>query len=914
MNELITFIIWQSGINHLNRLLYEISQKFEIKSVYNLSWSKKDIIDNLNKLYPNREFDYNSRKLYECGFNNDNMRVFVIIVLDNTPNYEADKNLNAIIFKKKERNKHPESQNFLHCSDNESEAFYNLRSLIDIDKSEFMSLKNRKTIFCYCDILKYPHKIVCFEDKTFDSIQEVFEVLNRNVRWTVLRNWEKLPDMPIDKNHGDLDILVDKYYKTVALLRARKPKHINSQSYRVHHYVKIKSNILPVDIRYLGDNYYDLKWEIKLLNNRVYSKGFYRLNNKDYFWSLFYHAYIHKFSVSDEYKYKLNRLEKYSERKEKINYFISKPYYNLKYLNKFMKEDKYAYTKPIDKSVSIRYPEFIKRVMCVIKKKINNLKVYNKLYTMLMRINNRISLNKEIRNLLKNGFLSDKILINDEYFETLTRKFDYKHESKIKLVIVSYLPNKKTIPLLKICIESILKFTETPYELWIVDNNSPIRNLKWLFEYDNINLILNRTSPKEKGSYANAIGLEIATKVIDPDTKYFMTLHQDTAVCKRGWLKYMLSKFDNNIRAVGVRENKRKSREGLLHVLGYIIDYQLYKKLNLSFMPELPNIDVGDNAIISLKKAGYEVFAAPNTIWDKGLIDKIPDHSYLKHLNADRSFDDEGDVFFLHLGRGVKKALRKGKSNTDKSIKKWINTLNENLFPEYELAEKAEKKCIASISYSVRRFYVDKFFLENMNLFSDGDRILDIGGKKENKRGLFDIEQYNLKVDYANISKDANPDYLCDAADIPVEDNSYEGVILAEVLEHVREPKEVLEEARRVLIPGGRLLITVPFLFPIHADPYDYGRYTDYWLSKRLEELGFENIKIERQGNYYSVLSNNFKLLANEYNKISTLKNFTLKYFNLLLAKHYFLKGNRKSTGEKFINRFTTGFGIICDK
>ena len=60
------------------------------------------------------------------------------------------------------------------------------------------------------------------------------------------------------------------------------------------------------------------------------------------------------------------------------------------------------------------------------------------------------------------------------------------------------------------------------------------------------------------------------------------------------------------------------------------------------------------------------------------------------------------------------------------------------------------------------------------------------------------------------------------------------------VLEHVKGPEKVVSEVYRVLKSGGKVLFSIPFLQEIHADPYDFQRYTPYGLREILERQGFE--------------------------------------------------------------------------
>jgi hypothetical protein len=270
-----------------------------------------------------------------------------------------------------------------------------------------------------------------------------------------------------------------------------------------------------------------------------------------------------------------------------------------------------------------------------------------------------------------------------------------------RLVIVAYQPNELAKQVLHVCIQAIQHYTPEPHELWVVDNNSPIKDRHWLLQWPSINVVFNQTDPlppegrdfltllvaRMKGrpkqrswaSYANAIGVEIAVRLIDPDSRYLMPLHMDTMPCRIGWLSFLESKLNAKVRAAGVRMDKKQHRtpKGVLHVLGYLVDFQLFKELDLDFFPKLPRYDVGDRVTVALRDAGYGVFACRNTLWLPELIEEIPASSPLRNFSVDRSLDDDGNVIFLHLGRGVGKAL--GKQTRRTSSAEWVEFADEYL-------------------------------------------------------------------------------------------------------------------------------------------------------------------------------------------------------------------------------------------
>ena len=93
---------------------------------------------------------------------------------------------------------------------------------------------------------------------------------------------------------------------------------------------------------------------------------------------------------------------------------------------------------------------------------------------------------------------------------------------------------------------------------------------------------------------------------------------------------------------------------------------------------------------------------------------------------------------------------------------------------------------------------------------------------------------------------------IVDPADIATagkfDDAEFDSIFHTEVLEHVFDVKTLLSECRRVLRPGGEMLLTVPFQARFHYIPHDYWRFTPSALRRMLEEAGFEEIDVRPRG------------------------------------------------------------------
>ncbi len=220
---------------------------------------------------------------------------------------------------------------------------------------------------------------------------------------------------------------------------------------------------------------------------------------------------------------------------------------------------------------------------------------------------------------------------------------------------------------------------------------------------------------------------------------------------------------------------------------------------------------------------------------------------------------------------------------------------------------------MTSLRYSIRRQHVDVFFRRQAETFAAGARVLDLGGTKIDKRGTFDLDRYNLAVVYANLGAEKQPDVQSDAAQLPFAPQSFDLVICGELLEHVQNPVPVLAQVWRVLRPGGRLLISVPFLYHIHGDPYDYGRYTDHYWLEQLAAAGYAPVMIERHGLFFSVLLDMGKQFLNRKVR-RPWRWFLPPLLDRLQRAAERYEAQSHVQADPFIRSYTTGFGIVATK
>lgn len=139
------------------------------------------------------------------------------------------------------------------------------------------------------------------------------------------------------------------------------------------------------------------------------------------------------------------------------------------------------------------------------------------------------------------------------------------------------------------------------------------------------------------------------------------------------------------------------------------------------------------------------------------------------------------------------------------------NTMTENELHEYVAEIEGHEGQVTGVVGYFYRMYRDEV-LERVQGMS-GEHVLEIGcgeGMMFEGAGMTPV-QMDVSMRRLSKAREKNGNVLCaDGYHLPFSDRSFSTVLLVAVLEHTREPWRVLAEARRVLKPGGRVVIVVP--------------------------------------------------------------------------------------------------------
>lgn len=126
-------------------------------------------------------------------------------------------------------------------------------------------------------------------------------------------------------------------------------------------------------------------------------------------------------------------------------------------------------------------------------------------------------------------------------------------------------------------------------------------------------------------------------------------------------------------------------------------------------------------------------------------------------------------------------------------------------------------------------------------------RMVDVGCGQQPYRHLFDVEEYcGVELDTEFNRKNKKAEFFYDGKTLPFQAGHFDALLCNQVLEHVPDDEAFVAELARVVKPGGLLVLTAPFIWDEHEQPYDFKRYTSYGIHALMERHGLSVIEFRK--------------------------------------------------------------------
>ncbi|MBU0636038.1 class I SAM-dependent methyltransferase [Candidatus Micrarchaeota archaeon] len=170
---------------------------------------------------------------------------------------------------------------------------------------------------------------------------------------------------------------------------------------------------------------------------------------------------------------------------------------------------------------------------------------------------------------------------------------------------------------------------------------------------------------------------------------------------------------------------------------------------------------------------------------------------------------------------------------------------------------------------SIHRILLDEKLSQAIKEIQGGI-VLDAGGKERRYANQIKCSKYVC----LDINKKNKPDICCDIHKIPVKTGYFDAIIATEVLEHCYDPKKAVEELRRILKKGGKIIVSTPFILQYHGekDCLDYWRFSHDGLKELFKD--FNQIEITGFG---SLSTGVFGLITAKISFLNFLNGFFSK-------------------------------------
>lgn len=148
-------------------------------------------------------------------------------------------------------------------------------------------------------------------------------------------------------------------------------------------------------------------------------------------------------------------------------------------------------------------------------------------------------------------------------------------------------------------------------------------------------------------------------------------------------------------------------------------------------------------------------------------------------------------------------------------------------------------------------------------------RLVDLWCWSKPYREYITVEEYiwvDVEISWHDHANE-QIDVFYDWKKLPFDDNSIDSILSTQTFEHIKYLNIVMNDLHRILKSWWYMLVTLPFIWWEHEQPYDFRRYTTFWITHELEEIWFEVIELEKSSTTIITIT---QLLVNYFRTIST--------------------------------------------
>lgn len=197
--------------------------------------------------------------------------------------------------------------------------------------------------------------------------------------------------------------------------------------------------------------------------------------------------------------------------------------------------------------------------------------------------------------------------------------------------------------------------------------------------------------------------------------------------------------------------------------------------------------------------------------------------------------------------------------------------------------------------------------------FSVGGRILDIGAKTASASYWRYLRQSSgTEIIPTDLEGGPGVAELNVENPFPFENEHFDIVIALNLFEHVRNLSQAPAEIARILKPGGRFIVSVPFLYPFHADPDDFRRLTDSGLASMFAINGMKVLHSRALGEGAATLAAEIFCRGMLPSRASNVIFPVLYPFSTLLDR--LVAGRRIINGRTTPQRYPAAFLMVLEK